>query len=383
MQLQDRQELLASVVFFFIPQLAEQEPIISYNALALLHEILKDKLLNQGIQLRILSSISGAIAIIPDSSSIYIHQHLSIILEDCKKQGIPVRLGLSRGTLEVLEDADGLFSFVGIPMNVAARLSTSDKNKGILYHSTYTDYVRYLPTSEIDDPLNPRYCREVDITGKPHDPIFKCREPKDSNLVLSQFNNDILFKLSTSPNSIINGIAIAYDLPKFSQGDRSELSKRFRSVIDAIKSIKTKIIFPEETHFYFSPGGDGGILVLQTKPGIALDEYIDIAFKLIKKLEVESDNRDSNIDVKSRVGIHYGPISLYTNAEGTQRPTGLTCFIADEIASDALAKQKGGLVITNEIKDSLCDGSKERFQSEYESLEPLHKGTIQRYVKKS
>ncbi len=386
MQLQERQELLASVVFFFIPQLAElaeKEPEISYNALALLHEILKDNLSSQEVQLKLLSSLRGAIVISPDTSGIYIHQKFPIILENCKTQGIPVRLGISHGTLEVLEDADGLFSFVGIPMNVAARLSTSDKNKGVLYDSTYTVHVQPLLISKNNDPLHPRFGREAKIKGKQHDPLFHCREPEDSNLVLSKFNETILSELSNSSNLInFNGIAIAYDLAKFSLGDRSELSKRFRSVIDAIKSIKTRQIFSEETHFYFSPGGDGGLLVLQTKPGIALGEYIGIAFELIEKLKVESDNKDSNIDVKSRVGIHYGSISLYTNAEGVQRPTGLTCFIADEIASDALAKQKGGIVVTNSIKGSLFGGSEQRFQSEYELLEPLHKGTIQRYVKK-
>ena len=167
MEFRDRQEILASVVFFFIPQLAEQEPNISNNALILLNEILKERLLDRGLELRILSSISGAIAIIPDSSGIYIHQHLSVILEDCKNQGIPVRLGITHGELEILKDADTLFSFIGIPMNVAARLSTSDKNKGILYDSTYIAHVRPLPTSKNNDPLHPRYCNDVDIIGKP------------------------------------------------------------------------------------------------------------------------------------------------------------------------------------------------------------------------
>ncbi len=385
MEFRDRQEILGSVVFFFIPQLAEQEPNISNNALILLNEILKERLLDRGLELRILSSIKGAIAVIPDSSTMYIHQHLSVILEDCKNQGIPVRMGITHGELEVLKDADTLFSFIGIPMNVAARLSTSDNNKGILYDSTYIKHVMPLPTSQNNDSLHPRYCKEVDISGKPHDPIFKCREPDDANLVLSQFNNDILSQLNIE-SDYINGIAIAYDLPKFSRGDRSELSKRFRSVIDSINSIRTRSIFPEETNqFFFSPGGDGGILILPIKLDISLSEYINLAFELIEKLQVESDSKDSNIDVKSRVGVHSGIIILYQNAEGISRPTGLTCFIADEIASDDLAKQKGGIIITENIKGSLYSGSIKCFEKEYESLTPLNKRAakdIQRYAKK-
>ncbi len=202
---------------------------------------------------------------------------------------------------------------------------------------------------------------------------------------MPQFNNDILSKLNID-SDYINGIAIAYDLPKFSQGDRSELSKRFRSVIDSINSIRNRSIFPEETNqFFFSPGGDGGIVILPIKLEVSLSEYINLAFDLIEKLEVESDSKDSNIDVKSRVGIHSGIIILYQNAEGILRPTGLTCFIADEIASDDLAKQKGGIIITEKIKGSLYGGSIKRFEREYESLTPLDKGAakdIQRYAKK-
>jgi hypothetical protein len=46
MQLKDRQEISASVVFCFIPQLTEQEAHISYCALVSLHKLLKEKLLD-------------------------------------------------------------------------------------------------------------------------------------------------------------------------------------------------------------------------------------------------------------------------------------------------------------------------------------------------
>jgi serine/threonine-protein kinase len=269
-------------------------------------------------------------------------------------------------------------------MNVAARLSTSDKNKGILYHSTYIDRVQALPTSQSNDPLHPRFCSEVEIRGKPHDPVFNCRECEDNNLVLSQFNSDILSQLNDFSPAMINGIAIAYDLPKYSQGDRSELSKRFRSVIDSIKSIKTRLIFPID-RFFFSPGGDGGILVLSLEQELSIQEYINIAFELIETLEIESDSRHSNIDVKSRVGIHYGIIILYPNAENILIPTGLNCFIADEIASDELARNKGGIIITEAIKDLLYKGNTKRLLQAYEPLTYLAKGaakTIKRYAKK-
>jgi NACHT domain len=385
MQFSERAVIPASVVFFFIPHLPEQQPNISYCALVSLHGILKNRLLEQGLKLRILSSISGAIAIIPDSSGIYIHQELSTILNDCHKKGVPVRLGITHGQLEVLKDADNSFNFIGIPVNIAARLSTSDKNRGILYHWTYSEHVKALPVSPSSDPLHPIFGSDLEIEGKTHDSPFNCREPENNNLVLHQFDNTLSGSSISSDPININGIAIAYDLPKFSSGDRAELSKRFRSVVDVIQKIKSKSIFSNsKENFFFSPGGDGGIIFLPIREGNSPEEYVQVALDLIECLEIESDNKDPNINVVSRVGIHYGVISIYQNAEGIRRPTGLNCFIADQIASDDLAKKKGGIVITENIKDSLFSGSQNRFALQYELLDTLKEGaarTVKRYVK--
>jgi hypothetical protein len=179
----------------------------------------------------------------------------------------------------------------------------------------------------------------------------------------------------------LNPYIIAYDLPSFSAGDMTELSKRFRSVRDVIRDVKQNEAFPHT--FYFSPGGDGGILVLQGEVQKTPRIYVETAFRLIKALEIESDYKDSRIAVKSRVGIHYGDIYLYESADGQARPTGLNCFIADAIASDKLAREKGGIVITEQIKGIIeAQYGMDRFNQEYEELQPVPHQNVKRYVKK-
>lgn len=383
MRLSDRQELKASVGFFQIPKLKEiasDEPSLSYRGLFTLHRVLEEWRLTQPKEIRVLSSLTGAIIIVPDTSEIYIHQRLPEILEKCKQRGVPVRLGITHGDVEVLEDSDGLMNFIGTPVNVAARLAFSTQNNCLLYENTYTEFVSGLSTDKNNDPLHPRYCREINIKGKLHDPAFLCRISNANQLALNDINESYLLSSDVPPQPI-NAFVIAYDLPRFSAGDRSELSKRFRSVIDTLKNLKANNTFPEGSSFYFSPGGDGGILVFRGDS----KKYINTALEFVALLAVESDNKDPNIDVKSRVGLHYGVVNLYRNAEGIERPTGLICFIADEIASDKLAKKRVGIVITEPIKGLLFAGSETRFQQEYESLESLKNGVaknLKRYVKR-
>jgi hypothetical protein len=68
------------------------------------------------------------------------------------------------------------------------------------------------------------------------------------------------------------------------------------------------------------------------------------------------------------------------------RPTGLNCFIADAIASDELAREKGGIVITEQIKGIIeAQYGRDSFNQEYEELSPLiiiPNLDIKRYVKK-
>ena len=122
---------------------------------------------------------------------------------------------------------------------------------------------------------------------------------------------------------------------------------------------------------YFSPGGDGGILVLTQ---ISQADAYAVANDLAKLLSIESDHHTSMTKVQSRIGLHYGQVALYENAEGLLRPTGLDLFVADEIAGDDVARQGTGVVFTEPLKESIGEGSIKDFDREFEELPALHHG---------
>jgi hypothetical protein len=388
MSFNDGQELSITAAFLEIPGITEIEPYDSFLAIALLHQVIESNFRN--LPVVILTSLTGAIIVVPDSSNHYIHQDLQELFSQTTQRGIPLKIGVAQGGVKVFKDADESMSFIGSPMNTAARLAKSKINPCILYHESYKNKVAGSIKSKKEDPLHPRHGNSLTVEGKSHDQPFICfypdsaalsiRQNIDSNL-LSQFEEEY-----QGINKQVNAVIIAYDLPNFSGGDGTELSKRFRSVRDAIRDIKLNNSFPQEAKFHFSPGGDGGILVLEGEPLKSPRVYIDTAFDLIRGLEIESDYKDEKIAVKSRVGIHYGDVYLYNSAEGVPRPTGLNCFVADAIASDKIARESGGIVVTESIKDIMVSRvGRERFDQEYGDLSSIAEGPsngMNRYFKR-
>ena len=388
MSFSDGQELSITAAFLEIPGITEIEPYESFLAIALLHQVIKSNFKN--LPVIILTSLTGAIIVVPDSSNHYIYQDLQELFSQTTQRGIPLKIGVAQGGVKVFKDADESMSFIGRPMNTAARLAKSKINPCILYHENYKNKVAGSTKSKKQDPLHPRYGKGLTVEGKSHDQPFICcypdsaalsiRENIDSNL-LSQFEEEY-----QGVNKQVNAVIIAYDLPNFSGGDGTELSKRFRSVRDAIRDIKLNNAFPQEAKFHFSPGGDGGILVLEGEPLQSPRVYIDTAFDLIRGLEIESDYKNEKIAVKSRVGIHYGDVYLYSSAEGVPRPTGLNCFVADAIASDKIARESGGIVITESIKDMMVSRvGRGRFDQEYGDLSSIAEAPsngMKRYFKR-
>jgi hypothetical protein len=114
-----------------------------------------------------------------------------------------------------------------------------------------------------------------------------------------------------------------------------------------------------------SPGGDGGVLVLD---GMNLSDAATVAGRLQSLTEIASLDHAEAITVATRIGVHYGHVANYTNARGIQRPTGLSVFIADEIAGDEYARSCKGIIVTRLVADTLAGGSNQRLNSEFEIL---------------
>jgi len=129
----------------------------------------------------------------------------------------------------------------------------------------------------------------------------------------------------------------------------------------------------------FSPGGDGGLLILP----IAKTRGHEIAENIIKSLGIESNNLAEGADAKSRVGIHYGQVSIYTNADGVERPTGRVCLMADAIANGVT--ESAGVVISEEFTDTVTGGNQRLFKQQYIELSPAKIGSssVERYARRS
>lgn len=374
----ERQILTATVVFVNIPDLRNWSSETAYAAMVGLHNAIAShfgRRINTKVQ--VFSTLTGAIIVMPDASNLYAHDHLTDLGRRWVSFGIPVRVGVVHGEVEVLRDVDDLLNIVGSPVNTAARIAVlRDESAGIL-HKTYiafsqscTNITAFLQGS-----------RAVTLRGKSHDrePIRGVQLVRRIFPTIAKVRIDRLPRLA-SPTKSVNGVAIGYDLPRFSAGDHSEISKRFRGIRAVFDALKAEGQVGSSSRLLFAPGGDGGILVLPT----AKRSGFQSAERLARLLQIESTDRRTETTVLSRIGLHYGAVNLYRNAAGVLRPTGRTCLIADSIASDRPAD--GRIVLSEVFRDIAGEGNREIFEQEYEELPPLRKGPaadIQRYTRRS
>lgn len=358
----NRQELPACVAFLNIAGIKGQPATTVVRAMTTLHKQLSGLKKRKGLSgLRVLSTLTGAIIIVPDDCIIYLHSVLGELAASFSMYGLPVRVGVSRGDLEVLEDADGRLNIIGPAINLAARIATATDNLGCLFHD---DYYRFAKSFTSDHPLDPKYGSAISVRGKLHDPEIPCWTAPNYD-VPADIDDSKLPRLSGTPPEK-SGVVLAYDLPKFSAGDKNTISSRFRSVVDAITRLRANQA--SGTPAIFSPGGDGGLLLISGPK----KQGFKTAQELVDLLAVETDNKDPKTAVRSRVGLHYGRVSLFKDAEGNLRPTGPVCFVADEIGKGVEAGS--GVVISGEFADIVTEGDRKRFAIEYSPLSKLVEG---------
>lgn len=373
----------ASIAFIIIPGLEKLPSAVSLRALECLHSILRKYRsgpLKNGVQ--VLSALTGAIIFTPDTANIYLHQHIGAIAADCYESGIAIRIGVTHGEVEELLDVDGSANFIGKPINIAARLAFAKQNTGCAFDSSFVASIGAAVIG--DNALKPSDYPEVGLKGKEHDPEYPCRVVPVAVFRVHEAVVPTSLPQGVSPENLIAAV-LAYDLPHFSAGDLSQLSKRFRAVIDVMQQAK---VSREHAQFFFAPGGDGGLIVFGASDGYGKRELYATACSLSEILAVESEDRRRPIQVDCRIGLHYGPVQLYLNAEGVKRPTGQVCFVANEVAGDQHAKAHEGIVVTSAFREIIAHGSDRRLADEFEALPPLQKDGIvlwsePRYVRKS
>lgn len=333
-------EFLASVVFVHIGRLKDcsDGPRIP-RALRALSEALREV----DSSAFVLTALTGAIIVIPDGASWSVDATLAAL--ERAAVGFALRVGVSHGMVNAVTDIDGQLNLVGPPINTAARLASSLHNTGALVDESYAQFVE--PILAGTHWLHPSQRTPRTIIGKPQDPLFTCfAAPYRFDVVDAQ--------PAPSPEPTWRpAVLIAYDLPGFSAGDRDQLRKRFTLLGNVFQRLRQGNPSAQAS-MLLSPGGDGGVLVLD---GVKPAQAANIAFELHKLTEIESRDHDDPIAVRLRIGVHYGHVTSYRNARGLTRPTGRDVFVADEIASDEHARKAPGVILTKKVADSVAGGS--------------------------
>jgi class 3 adenylate cyclase len=363
--LREGAEFAATVVFVLVKGLKDclDAPKVP-NALRALNEAIRDI----DPHAFVLSALAGVIVVVPDTVSWSADDTLTAL--DRAKVGFALRVGVTHGTVEVVKDIDDEPNLIGLPINCAARLATSRDNSGVLIHESYAEFVD--GTLGLTHWLHRSVRKAIAIAGKPQDPVFTCFEGPHS------FDAKPLEREDAYPSR--PATLVAYDLPNFSAGDRAQLRKRFTRLTYVFQKLRQSASMQVATAL-LSPGGDGGVLVLE---GVPPADVAAIALRLQALTEIESLDHDEAIAVETRIGVHYGPVVYYMNARGIERPTGLAVFVADEIAGDEHARSRKGIALTRLLADSLAGGGSQRLASEFEQLPKLTSGPangVERFVK--
>jgi class 3 adenylate cyclase len=319
----NRESRLASVAFIHLPGLFEQGPAHCFDAIQELHFCLKHLRFPKGAL--VLSAFTGAIIVARDGvlhgARSAVHHFFKDIFAACI--GLPLRIGVTHGTVEFFSDVEG-GTYIGEPVNIAARLATAPENAGLLYEKDYCEFRR---TAIDNDAFRPKADKEIRVKGKAHDEDgFVCFEAVNRFAAPKDFSN---FRPLGHQASEVSAFIVAVDLPRFSSGARELLSKRFRAFVDAAEKLVSE---NEVKKLHYSPGGDGGVLVFPgVMPGHKAWMILD---RLDKELASETLFQTKGASVESRIGAHYGLVQVYRNAQDREVPTGHTCFVTEQIAKD-------------------------------------------------
>lgn len=349
----------AQVAFILLPDLAKTEK--SYAAICALHGVLRER----GSPCFILSALHGAILVLPDElcPADDLRDLLPKIFSDLAALALPVKVGVACGSVRYLLDADGHGNFIGPVVNEAARLAAmGNKNPGVLFASSF---YKARKNHELSEGALKLSSGSRILKGKAHDVVgFKChtvQEPPEVASNYEEFTGAGVSKPTRAQQ--FPAVALALDLTKFSAGDSATTGERFGGFV---AKVWEKFGSTSTYTLHYSPGGDGGIVVISGKG--AWQEAKNLTRDLGDLLTDGSDARQPGANLDCRIGVHYGPVQLYKNAAGIMRPTGGVCFVADKLASGQAADV---VVYSEAFKDALSGGNESRFARDWSEIAPL------------
>ena len=338
------------------------------EALAALQELSREaKGSNRSLSLH--STLSGALAVVQDGNG-DVRGFIDSIMSAARDKGLSIRIAVTHGDVERVTDIDRTPNYISPLINRAARLAVAPQNLGILLDDTYCRHaVDHLRGVSLGEPLQ--------IHGK-RDEVFCCRQYPGTPL---EVTTPALLPPLTCADPI-DAIFVAYDLPRFSDGDRWMLVRRSAEMDDQIWSSLTTAL----EQFYYSPGGDGGVIVIPVGQGSGLlskEAAYKRAVAFHEGLVKQGRALVEGASVRCRVGVHYGQVRVYGVA-GCPRPTGPHLFAADMLANDEVARQVDGVVVSEAILEALEGGCKPDQEAKFTELEGVETpaGRIRRFIRK-
>jgi tetratricopeptide (TPR) repeat protein len=370
--------LQASPIFLVIPGLKSMGGPEGRAALETLHRVLRENLLEGPAAvagLRVLSSLTGAIVIVPDDANEEAVRLFEGFAPRIAAAGVALRAGITHGTVELIQDADGTQNAIGECLNRAARVATAKNNPGLFVELSYADKAAEVLSRK--HWLHPARRKGAEAQGK-REEKFACFAPPDGAIA-------ILSESTIEPPSgvppFFNTLLLAYDLPSFSEGDARNLASRFRTIVEEIQRLIGDGTL-RATRLLFSPGGDGGVLAIE---GAHASQAHRIAEELEMRLDVASWSKASDTAARARIGLHYGRVLLYENAEKITRPTGPALFDADALAGDDAARNHDSIVFSEPLIQVASHGSRKYQAQEFEKIDDLASAQghpIRRYVRR-
>lgn len=339
---------------------------------------------------KIFATITGCIVLSSDRNAESFVSILADIYVACRKVGVDLNIGIHRGVVPLVRDVDGTITPISPEINKAARLAYTDRkrietpeggNASVMASLEFADFAAQSGhASETHDgwllPINRAHCA-VRVSGKRDETFDVLVAPHDRFPKVEGEAGE----LESAEVELLGGcLLIAYDLPKFSDGDQSRVTSRFFDVSRVVRQRLAES--SNQSELIMSPGGDGAILIVT---GMSLSEAYNFANDVHDKLNVLDRLRTEDAGTSVRVGVHYAGVAVYLDGTGTKRGTGAALFIADDLANDEKGREEDVVVFSSIFKSVAAHGDESLFRERFRVLTPLMSSTgiqVERFVRK-
>lgn len=383
-------EIIGSIAFFAVSELTLKDTRIMASTLQKLANTVRDASVDFP-ELLAFPTLSGYIALLPDKASQNFVDFVSRIYLECQKAGVDLNVGIHRGIVPLLHDIDGSITPISPEVNQCARLAYAKRDEisapenseiSVIASVEFGDFAAQggQVNSSDDKWLFPseRAKWSAKAKGKRNELFDILVAPKSRFTV----DDSASVLVHTNEIEIIGGcLLIAYDLPKFSDGDQSRVDSRFFDVSRIVTQQLRRT--SEHSEMLLSPGGDGGIIMIS---GMTLENAYNFANGIHEKLGVLDRLRTKDAGSAVRVGVHYSGIAVYTDANGVRRGIGTSLFVADALANDEKGRQEESVVYSNEFKKIASHGDNQLFEENFKQLDSIKTETgfvVDRFAKKA